>query len=155
MRRHGRLNTCAGCLPKVTGVQRLLPVLAARQKSPPETAAERKLLTMSECAKNVIKGNVPLTPRQMTNMRRRKHDLGELSKRKLPLWAKRKIPQKDGFLSARFPAIMSVLGSLLLQNRRRLQRSCSTNLIGYTNDCRDRPPPSQKPVSASAVEYSV
>jgi len=39
------VNTCAGCLPKVTGVQRLLPVLAARQKLPPETAAERKLLT--------------------------------------------------------------------------------------------------------------
>ena len=45
MRRHGRLNTCAGCLPKVTGVQRLLTVLAARQKLPPETAAEGKLLT--------------------------------------------------------------------------------------------------------------
>jgi len=45
VRRHGRLNTCAGCLPKVTGVQRLLPVLAARQKSPPETAAEGKFLT--------------------------------------------------------------------------------------------------------------
>jgi len=29
------VNTCAGCLPKVTGVQRLPPVLAARQKSPP------------------------------------------------------------------------------------------------------------------------
>jgi len=39
------MNTCAGCLPKVTGVQRLLPVLAARQKSPPETAAEGKFLT--------------------------------------------------------------------------------------------------------------
>ena len=45
MRRHGRVNTCAGCLPKVTGVQRLLPVLAARQKLPPQTAAEGKLLT--------------------------------------------------------------------------------------------------------------
>jgi len=42
------VNTCAGCLPKVTGVQRLLPVLAARQKLPPETAAERKLLTMMQ-----------------------------------------------------------------------------------------------------------
>jgi len=30
------VNTCAGCLPKVTGVQRLPPVLAARQKSPPK-----------------------------------------------------------------------------------------------------------------------
>jgi len=45
VRRRGRLNTCAGCLPKVTGVQRLLPVLAARQKLLPEPAAEGKLLT--------------------------------------------------------------------------------------------------------------
>jgi len=45
VRRRGRLNTCAGCLPKVTGVQRLPTVLAARQKLPPETAAEGKLLT--------------------------------------------------------------------------------------------------------------
>jgi len=45
VRRHGRVNTCAGCLPKVTGVQRLLPVLAARQKLPPETAAGGKFLT--------------------------------------------------------------------------------------------------------------
>jgi len=30
------VNTCAGCLPKVTGVQRLPPVFAARQKSPPK-----------------------------------------------------------------------------------------------------------------------
>jgi len=30
------VNTCAGCLPKVTGVQRLPPVLAARQKLPPK-----------------------------------------------------------------------------------------------------------------------
>jgi len=46
VRRHGRLNTCSGCLPTVTGVQRLLPVLAARQKLPPETAAEGKLLAI-------------------------------------------------------------------------------------------------------------
>jgi len=45
VRQHGRLNTCAGCLPKVTGVQRLPLVLDARQKSPPETAAEGKFLT--------------------------------------------------------------------------------------------------------------
>ena len=37
------MNTCVGCLPGV----RLPPVLAARQKSPPETAAEGKFLTAS------------------------------------------------------------------------------------------------------------
>ena len=41
-RRHGRMNTCVGCLPGV----RLPPVLAARQKSPPKTSAKGKFLTM-------------------------------------------------------------------------------------------------------------
>jgi len=40
------VNTCAGCLPKVTGVQRLPPVLAA-PKVAAETAAEGKFLTGS------------------------------------------------------------------------------------------------------------
>ena len=37
---------------------------------------------VSECAKNVIKGNVPLSDRQMTNLRRKRHDLRALSKKK-------------------------------------------------------------------------
>jgi len=36
------MNTCVGCLPGV----RLPPVLAARQKSQPETAAKGKFLTL-------------------------------------------------------------------------------------------------------------
>jgi len=71
---------------------------------------------VSECAKNVIKGNVPLTKRQMTNLRRRRYDLRALSAKKTSLRAKRKILQKGGFLTAFLPPILSVLGSLLMQN---------------------------------------
>ena len=71
---------------------------------------------VSECAKNVIKGNVPLSDRQMTNLRRKRYDLRALSKRKTSLQTKRKILQKGGFLSALLPPVLSVLGSLLLQN---------------------------------------
>ena len=70
---------------------------------------------VSECAKNVIKGNVPLTSRQMKNLRHKRHDLRALSKRKTSLQAKRKILQKGGFLTALLP-VLSVLGSVLLQN---------------------------------------
>jgi len=38
---------------------------------------------VSECAKNVIKGNVPLTKRQMTNLRRRRYDLQLCLRKKL------------------------------------------------------------------------
>jgi len=71
---------------------------------------------VSECAKNLIKGNVPLSTRQMSVLRRKRKDLRELAKKKTPLRSKRKILQKGGFLSALLPPVLSVLGSLLLQN---------------------------------------
>ena len=71
---------------------------------------------VSECAKNLIKGNVPLNNRQMTNLRRKRNDLRTLSKKKTSLRTKRKIIQKGGFLTALLPPVLAVLGSLLLQN---------------------------------------
>jgi len=71
---------------------------------------------VSECAKNLIKGNVPLTTHQMKNLRRRRNDLRALSVKKTSLRKKRKILQKGGFLTALLPPILSVLGSLLMQN---------------------------------------
>ena len=68
---------------------------------------------ISECAKNVIKGNVPLSSRQMTQLRRKRYDLRALSKKKTSLRAKRKILQKGGFLTALLPPVLSVLASLL------------------------------------------
>jgi len=54
---------------------------------------------VSECAKNVIKGNVPLTDRQMTRLRRERNNLRALSVKKTSL-KKRRILQKGGFLTA-------------------------------------------------------
>ena len=71
---------------------------------------------VSECTKNVIKGNVPLNGRQMKKLHRKRQDLRALSKKKTSLRAKRKILQKGGFLTALLPPVLSVLGSLLLQN---------------------------------------
>jgi len=70
---------------------------------------------VSECAKNVIKGNVPLSDRQKTNLRRRKKDLRALSVKKTSLRKKRKILQKGGFLTALLPPVLSILSSLLLK----------------------------------------
>jgi len=71
---------------------------------------------ISECAKNVIKGNVPLSERQMTRLRHKRQDLRALSKKKTSVRAKRKILQKGGFLTALLPPVLGVLGSLLMQN---------------------------------------
>ena len=67
---------------------------------------------VSECAKNVIKGNVPLSGRKKSELRRKKKDLRELSLKKTSLREKRRILQKGGFLTALLPTILAVLGSL-------------------------------------------
>jgi len=70
---------------------------------------------VSECAKNVIKGNVPLTARQKEKLRRSRKHLRELSVKKTTLRRKRRILQKGGFLGALLPPVLGVLSSLLLR----------------------------------------
>jgi len=70
---------------------------------------------ISECAKNVIKGNVALTDRQKTRLRRSRNDLRALSVKKTSLRKKRHILQKGGFLGALLPPVLGVLTSLLLK----------------------------------------
>jgi len=71
---------------------------------------------VNECAKNVIKRNVPLTTRQIKNRRCRRNDLRALSTRKTSLQRKRKILQKSGFLSVLLPPVLSVLGNLFTKH---------------------------------------
>jgi len=70
---------------------------------------------VSECAKNVLKGNVRLTNAQMSKLRPRKEDLRALSVKKTSLAKKRKITQNGGFLSALLASALSVLAGLLLK----------------------------------------
>jgi len=100
-------------------VKRYLPVLKRIRKLGNKARREfiRKcdkdfIDCVSECARNLLKGNVPLTKRQMTNLRRKRQDLRALSKKKTSMRAKRKIVQKGGFLSALLPPVLSVLTSL-------------------------------------------
>lgn len=102
--------------------RKFLPMLKRIRKMGDRTKKEyvRKcnkefLDCVSECAKNVIKGNVPLSDRQKTNLRRRKKDLRALSVKKTSLRKKRKILQKGGFLTALLPPVLSILSSLLLK----------------------------------------
>jgi len=70
---------------------------------------------ISECAKNVLKGNVTLTDRQKTKLRRNRNDLRALSTKKTALRKKRRILQKGGFLSALLPPVLAILGELFLK----------------------------------------
>jgi len=67
---------------------------------------------VSECAKNVIKGNVSLTDRQKARLRRNRNDLRAVSLKKTSLRKKRRIVQKGGFLTALIPPVLSALVGL-------------------------------------------
>ena len=70
---------------------------------------------ISECAKNVVKGNVPLTNRQKTRLRRSRNELRALSVKKTSLRKKRRILQKGGFQTALLPPVLGILSSLFLK----------------------------------------
>jgi len=71
---------------------------------------------VSECAKNVVKGNVPLKPTQLQRLRRERNKVRALASKKTSLKKKRRILQNGGFLTALLPPVLGVLGSLLLGN---------------------------------------
>ena len=55
---------------------------------------------LCECGKNVFKGNVPLTPRQLRALRPYKNHLRDLVHKKVSLKKKKIIMQKGGFIGA-------------------------------------------------------
>lgn len=69
---------------------------------------------LCECAKNVLNGNVPLTPAQKARLRPYKTGLRTLVKKKAPLYRKHTVVQKGGFLPALLaPIAASVIPSIL------------------------------------------
>ena len=71
------------------------------------------IFCLCECAKNLLKGKVPLTPAQKKLLARRKKVLREFVKKKVSLQKKKKIIQSGGFLGALITPIISILGGLL------------------------------------------
>ena len=68
---------------------------------------------VSECAKNVLRGNVPLTTNQRTKLGRNKKNLRSLTIKKTSLKKKRQILQKGGFLAALLTLVLALLGGAL------------------------------------------
>jgi len=69
-----------------------------------------------ECAKNVLKGNVPLSDRQFSRLKREKTDVRALASRRTSLRKKRSIVQKGGFIGALLMPAIATLGSILLKH---------------------------------------
>jgi hypothetical protein len=101
-------------------LRRNAPLLRALHKATPSV---RKQILRSncrgdfidcvcECARNILKGNVPLNSAQKQALRRRKKILHQLALKKTSQKKKKKLIQSGGFLGALLGPIVSVLGSL-------------------------------------------
>jgi len=103
-------------------VKKLLPVLRRIRKMGDKARRDyikkcnREFIDcVSECAKNVIKGNVPMSGPQKAKLRRRRRDVRALATKKTSLTKKRRILQNGGFLTALLPPVLSGLSSMFLR----------------------------------------
>jgi len=76
---------------------------------------DRRLIDcISECAKNVLKNNVPLKESQYKRLRRQKKNVRALASKRTSLKRKRQIvQQRGGFLSTLLVPAITALGSIL------------------------------------------
>src|SRR6218665_708354 len=74
------------------------------------------LCFIRECAKNVLKGKVPLSNPQKSRLSRFKKKLRHLASKKTLVKVKKKIVQSGGFLGVLLTPVLSFLGLLLLNN---------------------------------------
>ena len=71
------------------------------------------LCCLCECAKNLLKGNVPLTEAQKKKLHRYKKKLRYLVSKKTRKAAKKRLIQTGGFIGALLTPVLSFLGSLI------------------------------------------
>ena len=69
-----------------------------------------------ECAKNVLAGNVALSPEHKRRLKRHKHSLRKLALKKTPMKTKKRIVQSGGFLGALLGPVVKILGGLFGAN---------------------------------------
>lgn len=70
----------------------------------------------SECAKNILKGNVSLSGRQFSRLKREKTNVRALASRRTSLRKKRSIVQRGGFIQALLMPAIATLGGILLKH---------------------------------------
>jgi len=75
---------------------------------------KRIIECFSKCARNILKNNVPLKPRQFDSSKRQKKNVRVLAKKHTSLKEKRRIVrQRGGFLSTLILPAITALGSIL------------------------------------------
>jgi hypothetical protein len=83
-----------------------------RQKLLKGSCSDDFVCCITECVKNLLKGNVPLNSAQKKKLASKKKVLRQIVLKKTSKSKKRKLIQSGGFLGALLGPIVSVLGSL-------------------------------------------
>ena len=79
-----------------------------------DVADTSEIRAVSECIKNILEGNVPLSKKHLNQMKRHKLLLRSLAKRCYPVKKKKTIlKQKGGFIGALIPMAISALSGML------------------------------------------
>jgi len=96
---------------------RRISKLGNKEKSQYAKRCNKEFLDcVSECAKNILSGNVQLTTKQKTALRRNRQNLRQLSIKKTSLKKKRQIIQKGGLLGAILAPVLATLGGTVLSS---------------------------------------
>ena len=101
-------------------LKKFAPYLRLLQKSSPKVRSELTKRNCSpefvkcicECVKNVLVGNVNLTPEHKRHLKRHKRSLRKLVLKKTSLSEKKRLVQSGGFLGALLGPIVKILGGL-------------------------------------------
>ena len=71
------------------------------------------ILCLCECSLNILRGNIPLQPKQKKMLAKHKEDLRKLIDKKISIKKKRQILQNGGFIGTLLGPIVSILSGLL------------------------------------------
>ena len=72
---------------------------------------------LCECAKNILRGNIKLSRSQLSKLKKHKSAIRNITLKKTPLYTKRKLLQRGGFISALIGPAISLLTSLFTRNQ--------------------------------------
>lgn len=79
-----------------------------------DLATKQEIDSVSECVSNILTGNVPITKRQLTNLRRHRHALRDIASKRKSLNKKKSIlKQKGGLIGAVLPFALKALSSIV------------------------------------------
>ena len=102
-------------------VLRHLPTIALLSQCQPcvvkkfiSQASDKALIhAICECSKNILSGNIKLSPEEYEALKRYRRQLRELSIKATPYKRKRELIQKGGFLTALIAPLIGLLGTVI------------------------------------------